>query len=243
MSVLSITPDANDYAFVQVPAADDTPTVIARVDRYKFNGTAWAFEFSLNNSGFTAEQWAAINSNITSGKVAKLDALPQGVDDVPTAGSNNLVKSGGVHLRLAVIDEELGIPVKTEITENVSVTWAGAGFIRNRAEDDRPEGSVKTWEGSQYSDFILIDKYKTLTYMRMKSTSASSSILAGVSFYSEANESAVLVGKSIPYIANAEERGYESFVWKSKNCLCNQLIIISLLKGLFNGIKALVYCQ
>ena len=45
------------------------------------------------------------------------------------------------------------------------------------------------------------------------------------------------------FCMNAEERGYESFVWKSKNCLCNQLIIISLLKGLFNGIKALVYCQ
>ena len=66
MTALSITPDANDYAFVQVPAADATPTVIARVDRYKFNGSAWAYEYSLNNSGFTAAQWAAINSGITA---------------------------------------------------------------------------------------------------------------------------------------------------------------------------------
>ena len=66
MTALSITPDTNDYAFVQVPAADDTPTVIARVDRYKFNGSAWAYEYSLNNSGFTAAQWAAINSGITA---------------------------------------------------------------------------------------------------------------------------------------------------------------------------------
>ena len=210
MSALGITPDANDYAFVQIPTDDDTPTEIARIDRYKFDGTAWAFEYSLNNSSFTAAQWAAINSNITSGKVAKLDALPQGVDDVPTAGSNNLVKSGGVHSRLAGIEEELGIPVRTEITENVPVTWAGEGFIRTRTEDDNPEGSAKTWEGSQYSDFIPIDKYTTLTYTRMKSTSASASILAGLSFYSAASASAVLVGKSIPYIANAEESGYEN---------------------------------
>ena len=66
MTVLSIVPDTNDYAFVQIPAADATPTVIARVDRYKFTGSAWAYEYSLNNSGFTAAQWAAINSGITA---------------------------------------------------------------------------------------------------------------------------------------------------------------------------------
>lgn len=70
------TADSNDYCYVQVPTADLTPTEIARVDRYKHNGTAWAFEYSLNNSGFTAAEWAAIQSGITSGLVAKLTALP-----------------------------------------------------------------------------------------------------------------------------------------------------------------------
>ena len=59
-----------------VPTADDTPTEIARIDRYKHNGTAWALEYTLNNSGFTAAEWAAIQSGITSGLVAKLTALP-----------------------------------------------------------------------------------------------------------------------------------------------------------------------
>ena len=68
--------DNNDYAFVQIPTSVGTPNEIARVERYKFNGTAWAFEFELNNSGFTADQWAALNSGITSGLVAKLNALP-----------------------------------------------------------------------------------------------------------------------------------------------------------------------
>ena len=70
------TADNNDYCFVQIPTADATPTVIARVDRYKFDGTAWGFEYSLNNSGFTAAQWDALNSGITSGLVSKLSALP-----------------------------------------------------------------------------------------------------------------------------------------------------------------------
>ena len=68
--------DNNDYCFIQVPTSDATPTQIARVDRYKFNGSAWVFEYSLNNSGFTAAQWAALNSGITSGLVSKLTSLP-----------------------------------------------------------------------------------------------------------------------------------------------------------------------
>ena len=76
MEALSITPENNDYCFVQIPTVNDKPTEIARVDRYKYNGTAWSFEFSLNNSGFTVAQWAALNSGITSGLVTKLSDLP-----------------------------------------------------------------------------------------------------------------------------------------------------------------------
>ena len=61
--------DNNDYCFVQIPTADVTPTDIAKVERYKYNGTAWSFEYELNNSGYTDAQWAAINSGITSNLV------------------------------------------------------------------------------------------------------------------------------------------------------------------------------
>ena len=74
------TADNNDYCYIQIPVANDKPTEIARVDRYKFNGTAWALEYTLNNSGFTAAQWDAINSGITSGLVAKLNALPNNAE-------------------------------------------------------------------------------------------------------------------------------------------------------------------
>lgn len=45
-------------------------------DRYKYNGTAWVFEYKIESTPFTAEQWAAIQSGITSGDVTKLAALP-----------------------------------------------------------------------------------------------------------------------------------------------------------------------
>ena len=114
------TADNNDYAFVQIPVADATPNVIARVERYKFNGTAWAFEYELNNSGFTQAQWDALNSGITSGLVAKLNALPTNADLVaalatkqdnltfdqtPTANSQNPVTSAGIK---AAIDAASG---------------------------------------------------------------------------------------------------------------------------------------
>lgn len=70
------TADNNDYCYVQIPVADAIPTEFASVERYKFNGTAWGYEYTLNNSGFTAAQWAALNSGITSGLVAKLSDLP-----------------------------------------------------------------------------------------------------------------------------------------------------------------------
>ena len=114
------TANNNDYAFVQIPTSVETPTEIAKIERYKFNGEAWAFEYDLNNSGFTAAQWSAINSGITSNDVTKLAALPTNAelttllngkqdtltfDNVPTQGSNNPVKSGGVYSGIKAEEE------------------------------------------------------------------------------------------------------------------------------------------
>lgn len=76
MVLLSIEVDNNDYAYVQVPTSNETPTEIAKTEKYKYNGTAWSFEYELNNSGFTSTQWAAINSGATLELIGKLDALP-----------------------------------------------------------------------------------------------------------------------------------------------------------------------
>lgn len=51
----------NDYAFIVTVVSGSNP----EYKRYKYNGTQWLEEFVLNNSSFTANQWAAINSGIT----------------------------------------------------------------------------------------------------------------------------------------------------------------------------------
>ena len=64
--------DNNDYCYVLIPADILNTALIKQVDRYKFNGSNWHYEYTLNNSGFTARQWAAINSGITSQKLQEI---------------------------------------------------------------------------------------------------------------------------------------------------------------------------
>ena len=75
-----VEPENNDYVFVQVPREPSDPTVIAHVDCYKCSGSGstatWEYAWSFDNSSFTAAQWDAINSGITSDLVSKLSNLP-----------------------------------------------------------------------------------------------------------------------------------------------------------------------
>jgi hypothetical protein len=71
-------PGNNDYCFVGVPVNDQTPDEISVTKRFKYNSAQqkWVYEYSLNNSTFTAAQFDAINSGITAALVAKLGDLP-----------------------------------------------------------------------------------------------------------------------------------------------------------------------
>lgn len=64
--------DNNDYAFVKTL---DVQSGLYQYDRYKWvagNPGRWVYEYTINSSGFTAEQLAALNSGITSSLVAKI---------------------------------------------------------------------------------------------------------------------------------------------------------------------------
>lgn len=111
--------NANDYGYVVSKDAEGN-TVYSR---YKYvEGTGWVFEYNLNNSSFTAAQWAAIQSGITALLVAKLSNLPTNdvlqqligtkqdkltFDTTPTANSHNPVESGGVKVALDAKQDKL----------------------------------------------------------------------------------------------------------------------------------------
>jgi len=133
MTALSITPDNNDYAFVQIPTADATPTEIARIEKYKYNGTAWAFEYELNNSGFTAAQWAAINSGATLELMGKLSDLPTNTELVALLNSKAAKAENATAGHLATLDAngslaDSGINIKDNGAYDVSAHNGGIAF-------------------------------------------------------------------------------------------------------------------
>lgn len=74
----------NDYAFVvDTDAAGNTI-----YNRYKYNGSEWLFEYSINNSSFTAAQWDALNSGITDTKVAQITTNQNNIASLQTSKQN-----------------------------------------------------------------------------------------------------------------------------------------------------------
>lgn len=72
LEALKATPaDRNDYAFWAHKDADGNTCY----DKYTYDGSAWKFEYRLNNSSFTADQWGAINSGITGTLVTRLSGI------------------------------------------------------------------------------------------------------------------------------------------------------------------------
>lgn len=145
---LGITPTNNDYCFVSYPDSTD-PNQFTKYDRYKYSENIWEFEYTLNNSSFTASQWAAINSGATAEQIAKignailnttaqdlsaavneLNSTKQDTltfDNTPTQDSNNPVKSGGVYTSLQGKQDTLTAGTNITIDQNNVISATGAG--------------------------------------------------------------------------------------------------------------------
>ena len=78
----------NDYAFVAT--TDSAGNTL--YDRYKYNADTqqWIFEYELNNSSFTASQWASINSGATTANIAKISTNE-------TAINNHIANTSNPH--------------------------------------------------------------------------------------------------------------------------------------------------
>lgn len=91
----------NDYSFVYF--TNPTTEIVERYDRYKYSteDDAWAYEYTLNNSSFTANQWAAINSGITSGDVALIATAIQPTDYAGTSAAGVIKTSSSYGTAMA----------------------------------------------------------------------------------------------------------------------------------------------
>ena len=163
------TADANDYCFVQVPTANATPTQIKQVDRYKYNGTAWVYEYTLNNSGFTANQWAAINSGANT---TNIGAIANKVDKSTTIAGidlqDNITKT---ELQTALTDTTHNFVTNTEKSTWNNKNGATTYSLVSDSGQAATSGYVRKTISKINGQF--------LTFHKQYSTSASNSFSGG----------------------------------------------------------------
>lgn len=122
----------NDYAFV-IAVSNGNP----EYRRYKYNGEAWAFEYTLNNSSFTSKQWAAITSGITTDKVSSYDT--------------HIFNKSNPH---GVTKEQVGLGN----VENVAIsTWKGSTNITTLGVI-----TTGTWQGTKIANAYLANSSITI---------------------------------------------------------------------------------
>ena len=114
---------------MEIPHDDSEPTVFERIERYKCVKTSeegvepatfkWEYEWTLNNSSFTAKQWSAINSGITSSKVDEIDELDSTL-------SNHLADTDNPH---GVTPEQIGAVSQEDLEDGLEVDEISANDI------------------------------------------------------------------------------------------------------------------
>src|SRR5574344_650491 len=137
----------NDYAFVNGIDSDGN----TYYDRYKAtvkgSSVTWSLEYRLNNSSFTAAQWSAINSGITSALVAKIHehsnkAVLDGITSDNVSNWNNKMDNqtvGGasepVYLENGIAKIATGVATKTDLNNLTEVVNGHTTEIGQIKED------------------------------------------------------------------------------------------------------------
>lgn len=166
----SISQTNNDYVFVSVNQSGTVDT--DWFWRFKYDGTNWLYEYTLNNSSFSQSQWDAINSLVTnSGSVgvdvqtilthmsntdihvttANKDAW-NAKYDLPSGGVPYTDLSSGVQASLDKADA--AVPANTSITgaTKCKITYDSKGLVTagtDLAEGDIPALSISKTTGLQ----------------------------------------------------------------------------------------------
>ena len=160
----------NDYAFVNGIDSDGN----TYYDRYKAtvkgSSVTWSLEYRLNNSSFTAAQWSAINSGITSALVAKIHehsnkAVLDGITSDNVSNWNNKMDNqtvGGasepVYLENGIAKIATGVATKTDLnnlsevvnnhTTEIGQIKDNVAGIESSLTNKKDKQSANTFNGS-----------------------------------------------------------------------------------------------
>lgn len=110
-----LTHDDNDYVYWNT--TDSSGNTLFK--RYKYDGSNWNYEYTLNNSSFTADEWASIQSGITSALVTKLGGIEAGAE----VNKIEKIKINGTEQ--TITNKEVNLPAyPTTLPASDVYTWA-----------------------------------------------------------------------------------------------------------------------
>ena len=136
--------DKNDYAF-WVHKDEDGNTCY---DKYTYDGAEWRFEFRLNNSSFTAAQWAALNSGVTADVIAALqDADKAHAKAIADEKTERIAAVQAEQTAREQADTANANAIATEVTERKAADQTLQANI-NKKQDTLESGTnIKTING------------------------------------------------------------------------------------------------
>lgn len=141
----------NDYAFVVT--TDQQGNTIYNRYKYNANTQTWAFEYALNNSSFTAAQFAAINSGITSDLVGKLRGLPNATElatQISGAITTALLSYSTTTEMNAAIGTAIGNALASYYTKT-DIDSLISGYYTKQQVDSAISSAISTALGSYYT--------------------------------------------------------------------------------------------
>jgi hypothetical protein len=142
-------PSQNDYAVVLADESAPAPFTGGQV-RYRYSGTAWAYEYGINESPFTAAQNNAINSGITSTLVTKLN----GIDTGAQVNVIEAIKLNSTALTITGKAVNISVPTQASDISAAPASHVGAGGV-----SQHPLGNGTT-PGFSTSDYTSAEKTK-----------------------------------------------------------------------------------
>ena len=131
----------NDYAFIVTTDANGNP----EYQRYKYTiSGGWVFEYTLNNSSFTAEQWASIQSGITSALVAQITTNKNNINTLDSEKEDK-TNLGDLAYKDSLSKSEVGLGnVDNTSDANKPISTATQAALNQKASASDVEALSKT---------------------------------------------------------------------------------------------------
>lgn len=148
----------NDYAFVVGTDAEGNTVY----NRYKYNGETWLFEYALNNSSFTANQWAAINSGATTTNIGQ---IATNTSDITSLQTNKLDVSTAASTYATQSALSTGLATKASTADGVTITDSGSAISTVAVKEQNDNTAIKQWVGTKAEYDLIATKNEDTLYI------------------------------------------------------------------------------